>query len=424
MPAIALAEKTLVKDGDWVVFTDGRAGSFLSYVRGDGRPLGTALVNVQGGGLGAATERQQVVGGTPGELTQGTIEDLRVRSGFIGSILGMGARGPIGYSTATAYLQIWAVTETEGRTKNRPNPADVRQVYAKFEGWWGSFLAGRSRALFSRGATDIDVLYAHRFGLGFPSNLDGNGPTSGHIGFGVLGSGFASGLVYATPSLRGLQLTVGAFDPIQIIAGGWTRTKWVRPEAELTFEHSFGPIGKVVLFGNGAYQSLYHDGGPDSDSATAAGFGYGGRLELGPARLGVAGHYGKGLGLAYAIESSDANTDPQNNLRTFDGYYVQTQLVLGRVDVSAGWGISRVFLTPADNLTVANPGAPMDTTDPSMRHLPNSVIKYQMGNSAGVVFHVKPWLHIDIDLFRAHFAWFLGETQTVYVANSGVTLTW
>ena len=431
-PATARAEKVLVKEGDWVVYTDGRVGAFASLAHGEGRPIdtyapdGTLLRDVKGGGFDpAATAREPLVGGAPGQLTQGTIDDMRIRSGFVANTLGVGVRGPMDSSVITGYIQIWALAETDGRTKNRPNIVEARQAFVKVEGGWGSFLAGRSRALFSRGATDIDAMYAHRWGVGAPGSIDLNGPTAGHIGYGVLGSGFAPGLVYATPMLSGLQLTVGAYDPIQISAGAWTRTKWARPESELTFERPLGQLGKFVLFANGAYQKVYHDGKPDSDSATAAGFGYGGRLEVGPARLGVAGHYGKGLGLSYALESSEANTDPENRIRTFDGYYVQTQVVLGRWDFSTGWGISRVYRNAIDSETVPNPGVlDPNTTDPTMRHVPHSIIKYQMGNSLGAVFHLKPWFHIDLDFFRAHFAWYEGEKQTVYFANTGVTMNW
>ena len=419
-PGAARAEKIVAKDGDWELFTDGRAGVFLSYVHGQGRPLstvdasGNVIHTVVGGGYDpSASERDPVVGGAPGQLTQGSIEEMRLRSGFIANTFGFGVRGPIDdKSRITGYVQIWSLAETDGRTKNRPNIVDVRQVYARLDGWWGTVTAGRQRALVSRGATDIDAMYAHRWGLGSPGNLEGNGPTAGQIGFGVLGSGFTAGVVYGTPTLAGFQLNIGAFDPIQIPAGNWTRTKYARPEAELTFERPVGTLGKFVLFANGLYQKLYHDGKPDSDSATAAGVGYGGRLELGPARLGVAGHYGKGLGLTYALESSEANTDLQNKLRVFDGYYVQAMVVLGRLDVSAGWGIARVFLNDIDKVPDVN------------GNIPASVIKYQMGNSAGLVFHVKPWLHLDLDFFRADFVWYLGEKQVVYIANSGITFNW
>jgi hypothetical protein len=414
----AAAEKLLAKQDDWEIYTDGRAAAFASYVRGDGYPRvavdanGNPLHDLKGGGLDVNAEREPKVGGAPGEQTQGTIENMRVRSGFVGNTIGLGVRQHYDESTLlTAYIQLWAFVESDARRKNFPNQADMRQGYAKVEARWGSFLAGRSRALFSRGATDIDVQYAHRYGVGYPGNVDLNGPTAGHIGFGVLGSGFAAGLVYATPLLAGLQVTVGLYDPVQIPAGAWSRTKWLRPEGELTFERPLGDFGKIALFANGAYQPLYHDG--SRESTFAAGIGYGGRIELGPVHLGVAGHYGSGLGLNYALESSDANSDSENKLRKFDGYYVQGQVVLGPVDVSAGWGISRVFLNASDSVV-----------DPTTMQIPHSVIKYQMGNSAGVVYHVKPWWHLDIDGFRAQFAWFLGEEQVIYALNSGMTFTW
>src|SRR5262249_45345600 len=154
----------------------------------------------------------------------------------------------------TAYTQIWMFVENNGRQKNLPNYPDFRQGYLKLEGPWGSLSAGRMRALFSRGATDIDTMYAHRWGVGFPGKIDNNGPTVGQRGFGVLGSGFSSAVMYATPAFNGVQLTVGLFDPVQLQgSGAWTRTKYPRPEAELTFEQTFmNGWGKAFLFGNGA----------------------------------------------------------------------------------------------------------------------------------------------------------------------------
>ena len=95
-----------------------------------------------------------------------------------------------------------------------------------------------SRGLFSRGNTDNDLLYAHGYGVGYPgaSGVDSNGPTQGQVGFGILGSWFASGVVYGTPVLAGLQLNIGIFDPA-VIVGAWPRTKWVRPEGELMVIH-------------------------------------------------------------------------------------------------------------------------------------------------------------------------------------------
>jgi hypothetical protein len=411
----AHAEKVLLKNDDWEVYTDGRVGAFVSYVRGQGLPQpaydanGQQTHDIAGGGLSAIAERQPI--GTNGQQTQGTIDRWRVRTGFIGNTLGLGVRGKFDETTTvTGYTQLWSYIESQQQRKGSPNPVDVRQAYVKVEGLWGSVLAGRSRTLFSRGATDIDVLYAHRYGVGYPGGAtDSFGPTAGMIGFGVLGSGFASGIVYATPTVGGLQLSVGLFDPIAL-QGAWDRTKLPRPEAELNFEQPLAKIGKIVLFGNGGYQKLYKR--DLSDDTHAAGFGYGGRIELGPVHLGVAGHYGKGLGLNYALEPSDATVDYAGALRKFDGYYVQSQVVLGQVDLSAGWGITRVFLGPNDSLVDAN------------GNIPHSVVKSQIGISGGVVYHVRPWMHLDLDYFHAEFRWFLGEKQAVDVFNGGVTFTW
>jgi hypothetical protein len=462
LPRTAAAEKILTKVDDWEVYFDGRAGGFASWAYGQGLPADTYVNNfngmavpirsVQGGGFPSSREQGPISDPSlvfpPGQMlppNQGTINMGRVRSGFISNILGFGVRGKLTpWTTMTAYVQLWMFVESEGRQKNRPNPPDARQGWARLDGWWGSFLAGRTRALFSRGATDINVLYAHRFGVGWPGSLDSNGPTLGQIGFGVLGSGFAAGLIYATPVLGGLQLSVGVFDPIQLQgSGGWNRTVLARPEAELTFERKFGATGKIVLFGNGGYQKVYKEGycrttllpteAPGTVlppcSATAAGFGYGARFELGPVHLGLAGHYGKGLGLNYALEVSPAAQDPAGNMRGFDGYYGQLQLVFGRVDLFGGVGIARVFLTDYDRAyRVPDPRDPLSadpmTAPMAQQVYPFSVIKHQLGANAGIVFHASPNIHFDLDFFRAEARWYLGESQVVWVGNGGMIYSW
>lgn len=410
----AWAEKTLFKADNWEIYTDGRLAAFLGYVHGQGYPQpaydanGNQLHDIAGGGLNAIAERHPI---GPNQLNQGTIDRWRVRTGFIGNIVGLGFRVKADETNSVSgYTQLWSYIESQQQRKGTPNPTDVRQAYLKLEGRWGSLLGGRSRTLFSRGATDIDVAYAHRYGVGYPgSAVDSYGPTTGQIGFGVLGSGFAAGFVYATPVLLGLQLSLGVFDPIAL-QGAWDRTKLPRPEAELTFEQPIDDTGRVILFGNGAYQKLYQR--DSTNETSAAGFGYGARLELGPVRVGFAGHYGTGLGLNYALEPSDATLDASGALRKFDGYYAQSQVVAGPVDFSAGWGITRVFLGPNDSVADAN------------GNIPHSVVKSQTGLNAGVVYHYKPWVHFDLDYFRADFRWFLGETQALNVGNAGMTFTW
>jgi hypothetical protein len=433
----ASAEKILMKADGWEVFTDGRVAGFVSQVNGDGNPSGGQPGNsvvtypdgtmvrdtVLGGGWSVATPNQNTQVSPP---VQGTANQTRIRTGFLGNQFNFGVRGQVTpYTTVTGYISIWAFIESVSQAKASANQADVRQGYAKLEGPWGSFLAGRTRTLFSRGATDIDVLYAHRWGVGFPgaTAIDSSGPTAGQVGFGVMGSGFAAAMIYGTPVLGGFHLNIGAFDPSTLSGGSLTRTGYPRAEAEATFERTFGGSGKIVLFVNGLYQNVYKSGFCDPATnggpceTTAAGVGYGGRFELGPVHIGLAGHYGQGLGLGYALENSPGAFDDQGNPRRIDGYYAQSQFVLGRFDLFAGWGITRIFLTPLDKAGVSNTAA---TPDPS----PESIIKYQMGTNAGVVFNMSPNVHFDLEYFRAQAAWWLGEKQVLNTADFGMTFNW
>jgi hypothetical protein len=453
----AHAEKVLTNVDGWEVYSDGRAAGFLSFAYGDGYPqpdygrdaagnfVTTPVDTPQESGFRSISEQQLAIdpaltGGTP-VYTQGKINLWRIRSGFISNVFGFGVRGHLTPTTTlTAYVQFWAFIENNGRQKNLPNYPDARQGYAKLEGPWGAFTAGRTRTLFSRGATDIDVMYAHRWGVGWPGKLDNNGPTLGMLGFGVLGSGFSSAMIYGTPASHGLQLNVGVFDPVQLQGtGSWTRTGFLRPEAELTFERTFaGGWGKLVLFANGAYQKVYKDAycAPVLDTQTMknipcqqtiAGAGYGGRLELGPVHIGVAGHYGQGLGIYYALEASDAAQDKEGNLRTIRGTYVQTQIVIHSVDVFAGWGIAQVFRTNYDY--VHKDPDPRDPTNPAALIFPFAQPKDQMGVNAGIVYHMTPAVHWDLDFFRAQADWygvngFPGARQVVWVGNAGMNLSW
>jgi hypothetical protein len=426
-PKSALAEKVLAKGDDWQVYTDGRVAGFFGWVYGDGFPQNTLDPNSPtgerqfplGGGWKASIDEGPANGIQP---DQGKIDSMRIRSGMLGNQLGVGTRVQATPSImATGYIQIWAWVESNGRRKNEYNYADVRQGYAKLEGPWGSILAGRTRSLFSRAATDIDTMYAHRWGVGFPgaSAIDSNGPTNGQIGFGLLGSGFAAGIIYATPVLQGFQLSVAGFDPVQSQgAGNYVRTKYVRPEAELTFERKFGNTGKVFLFADGEYQRVYKDAYCTVDPLTnlpchqdTAGVVGGGRFELGPVHLGATAFYGKGLGFNYALEVTDVATDQTGIFRRTMGYYFQSQVVLGKFDLFAGWGMSTTFRTWADRY-------------PNAGETPPSVVNYQMGINGGVVYNLTPQIHIDADYFRAQAAWYLGEHQNLNVVNAGLTLNW
>jgi hypothetical protein len=356
---------------------------------------------------------------------QGTIDTVSIRSGFVTNLIGFGVRDRVTPRTSVeAYVQLWSFIESAGRLTNVPSYLDAKQGYAKVEGPWGSFLVGKTRALFSRGLADIEVLYRGVTEVDRTHYFGGN---------------FGAGLVYGTPAWYGLELDVGLFDPISLEGGGWLRTKYPRAEAELTFQLALGGgRGRLVLFADGGYQNVYQNGNcqpvPDPTSGgvlgceqTLAGGALGGRLEMGPIHLGAAGYYEGGLGLNDPMEIEDADQDPLGIVRKFAGGYVQSRVELGKIDLFAGWGLARAFATEYDRThTVQDP---RDLMNAAAQILPFSIIRWQMGINGGVIYHLSPSLHFDLDLVREQADWtpvdgFPGPRQVVYIANSGMTANW
>jgi len=440
--AKARAEIVLTTTADgWEVYTTGRIGAFAEILKGDGIPQAYGMVDtdndpstppgiapihpVGNGGVAATSDPVLQPDGT---YRQGPVLSSRVRSGFLGNIFGFGVRRKLTASTVlTGHIAIWGTSETDSQRTFYRNFPDWREGYINIEGPAGTLRAGRGLSLFSRGAVEIDYLYSHEFGVGNPAGFSELGPSGGHIGYGVVAPVFVSGISYATPRFHGLQLTAGYFDPGTLVGLYWTRTKMGRPEAEATYDLAFGGSGKLHLFANGAFQKMYTTAGPRSTNVY--GLGGGGRLELGIFHLGVATHSGRGLGIGYFLDGSDAVVAQYTTqqLRKFSGYYVQGQLAFGTFDLNAGWGMTRVYILQEDidpnwcgNSTASQPCAGFDASGQPSR----SFLKSQTGYSGVFVYHYSPRLHFALDYFLSDVRWQQGEKQLVHAVNVGTTLTW
>jgi hypothetical protein len=456
IPNRASAEKVLASADGWQVFSDGRAGAFGSYAHGNGIPQPTVVLIPDASGVAQPYEIHSVQGGRLRKRRRrpGQIDIVRIRSGFVSNTFGFGVRGPVTpYTTASAYIQLWAFVENFDRRKGQDTPPDVRQGWAKLEGPWGSVQAGRVPALFSRGATAIDALYAHRWGLGFPGAIDNNGPTRGQIGFGLLGAGFSGGAIYATPVPRrpaaerrpdGRRPTPGQrkLDAHQVS----TRRSGADVRAKVP-----GRLGQGRGVRERRAPEVYKSGYcnptamsmfvPETNSylpcdVTVLGAVGGGRLELGPFHLGASGFYGKGNGDKLRARGQrrrpGQDRQPPQDHRSV------------RADPGRHWedgsvrrlGITQVYLTDYDkNYRKPDPRDPRSRDpDPAIQAMSDtvlvwSVLKYQMGINAGVVYHVVPNVHLDLDFFRAEAGWwavngFAGQTQVVWVGNGGMTVNW
>jgi hypothetical protein len=430
------AEVTLAEAKGFKFFTDGRVNTFASLGFGDEFP--TATPNPDGGpphspvGETALYAQGQ---NSDQDDAKGKYFAVRGRNGFLGTVLALGMRKNVtDTTTVKGYVALWGHAETFNRDRTNFSDFDVREGYMAFEGPWGNLTAGRALGLFGRMSTDIDFNYGHNFGLGYPCG-DAQGPTCGHIGTGVMFPGFAAGFQYSTPSLAGLKLHAGLYDPVRLL-GAWNRAAIARPEAALSFETKFSNNGMVKVQAEGMIQPLSRLEQKDVNGVSTKtlrsenvwGVAGGGRFEYGPVRFGASAFRGKGLGQYYALQNSPVVFSPASyNIRSFTGLYAQGALVFGAVQVSAGAGRVSVDLLPDDK---------KDAT------LSNA--KSQTGISAAVYYSISDSLVLGLDYFRFQADWhgaprsgvdamgatvilpgFLKpERQVVSYINAGATFHW
>lgn len=468
-PQVASAEVTLVEKDGWTFYANGRVGAFLSVAAGDDFPDPTAPV-ASAPGAGAANPPHQVAG-NPGvgafgwgsnyqRDTKGKVFATRVRSGSVSNVLGFGLKRAIDKTTfINGYIAIWAPVESIGRDKWRPVDADVREGYFQIEGNFGAVTGGRVKPIFGRTSYEVDQLYGHGYGVGYPC-IDEAGPTCGQVGLGAIDPGYAAGFFYSTPSLGGLKLHAGAFDPVRFhespsLEGGvpYEKVPLLRPEGALTFDMAFGSTGKLKLGVEGAFQSVSAIADEDSDKNPATpdvpvetsksiwGVSAGARLEAGPARIGGAVFHGKGTGIHNTFDPSDISGGPaleqvggalvlqpaHAEIRSFTGFHVQVAGVFGKVEVGVGGGIAMIGRIASDS-----------------RNFNLSAPKQQMGVGAHVNYALTENFVLGLDYMRMMARWngapaavlnmagepalngqvLAAEKQDLNFVNAGVTFRW
>jgi hypothetical protein len=450
----ASAEVTVAKGETWDAYVSGRVGAFLSYAFGEGRPVpAVAGSSIEpGGGVDNDDPTNDTIYnyddmGMP-LPEQGRLSKLRVRSGFYPNILTIGAHKRFGPQLKlTSQVSIWGTIEStfaKGSlppNRNRANggrengvEADFREGFLRLEGNWGQLDGGRFLSIFGRGLTEIDVLYGHGFGVGFPmvsrsqsapitGDLRYQGPTGGMTGFGVLAATHAAGVAYTTPDLSGVKLMVGVFDPATYVTAGWGKTSAPRPEAQLSYDLKSDNVA-LHLFGAAGWQPILTLTQSDSIWGASAG----GRVEFGPVRLGVGGFMGKAPGINYAFDDNPAlssstsqkavtvtNEDGTTSttmerdyqLRNTRGFVGMVQVALGPVDISGGAGQTVVLQVDADKANA----------------IMVSTLKSQTAITAAVVYHMNESFHLDLDFINGAYKWYNGESEKLNLVNAGATVT-
>ena len=395
--APARAEIPVAKLKEWDLSLDGRVNTFFSYSFGQPQPLS---VPTWQGIEDRGTDR---------------IAMTRIRSGFISNVLGLTLRRPLNDSTTlTLRFATW-VGISQARAKSN-NPVDTptldaREVYLRVDGPWGGALAGRNMALFSRGAITLDYDIEHGFGLGHPCALRTvQGAACGHAGHGLFFPGYNAGVVYNTPELVGLQLSIGAYDPAVNSERTYERTPYPRFEGEATWHWQ-----KYVRAFVGALWQRFGENSVAAQYADSSGINYGGGLELGPVQLGFTGYFGQGLGFYTPLENSPLFSDDAGVVRRSRGYVGMAALKLGNTKLAGGYGASMLDKTENE------PAGPFPS---------QTIPKRQLGASVGLYETFAP-LVLALEYFRGRYDWYLvtdanggpplDNSQVVNFINAGVT---
>lgn len=413
--APAKAELVIYDKDGWSVATDGRVNAFYSYAHGKGRPLDLPPANpAPGAGIEHPLDNDNGIDGS------------RIRSGFVGTVLGFTIKKQIAEQLSMkAHLAIWWTIEQRRTIGAGTNNVDGREAYLKVEGPWGSVMGGRTLGLFGRGNILLNADYAHGNGVGYPCDVANFGPACGHVGFGVLYPGFTPSIRYATPdTLGGFSFEGGIFDPLTL-GGPFQRTPYPRIEAEAAYSyHKEEDFTHAKAWAGATWQrAAGYNENPDPTDPTARktinvvdpyGFAGGVRGGVGPVRLGVAAWTGKGIGMTYPLENTQYPFDVNYDLRTSQGIYTQAMITVAKTDICLGWGVNSLVENAVDKAPPDKMGVPQVRAN---------VIDRQMGISAGVWHHWEA-VTVGLEYFRADYKWVYKNSQVVNFVNAGGTFKW
>lgn len=234
---------------------------------------------------------------------------------------------------------------------------DFRQTYLTFgKDRLGEFKIGRDIGLFASEAilNDIALLsVGSTGGNAAPSNT-----SLGRIGLGYIYTDFQPQITYTSPKIGGLQVAVGAFQPLQTI-GRSEVNKTPGFQGKITYDWKGDTLG-IHAWAGGIVQK--HDAVDTLRSYTGRAFDVGAKLTYGPATL--LGYYyaGKGVGTTGLFILS---TDALGNARDTDGFYAQATYTIGKFTLGGSYGASYVSLTNAEKADRAL-ARPIGTYDPTL----------------------------------------------------------
>jgi predicted porin len=426
-PSSARADVVFYEKDGWGVYTRGLIASHYQLASGDPDPATSHGVLV-GGKLmttsvdDACNSMEPAPTPTNPAMTRckASLSLSRIRSGFIGTQLGVGVRRTITPDVKVdSLVAINLADVSSSRNQEINKGVDVREAWASLSGSFGAFKFGRHFLIFGSGSAPV-VLISHKYSLGHPCFVDFTTIACGPVGAGPIYADFDAQLRYETPRFVGLQFQVAASDPW--VGPGFDITPLPRFDAELNFDQSFGEGIRARVFLEGTYQQLKRRAsGPTNalKEATLMG-GFGSAIvDIMGFAIGGGGWQCKGCGTRQVAELGIDTANPlffdnqAFDLRTSRGFFGNAGYTIAGFTLAAGGGAAYVQPTTADA--------------PELMGLPQSTLVSVLHSSTE--FHVTAAYQWDavafgIEYMRWANKWHYGEKQDVNFAGGGANFIW
>ncbi len=230
---------------------------------------------------------------------------------------------------------------------------DIRQVFMTVSSKeYGTVLAGRNLGLFASDAilNDMTLLGV---GAGNGTYATPENTSLGSIGLGYIYADWLSQIDYTTPTVDGANLTVGIFDPLNILGQQPVNHHSPGAQWKITYTH-----GNLYLSASGLYQQQRVDctdtgilaatacpvGASTLDYSSSA-WDAGGKYTAGPFQ--VMGWYYRGDGVGTTGLFVDSN-DVMGHARRSEGYIAQVTYTVGETKFGVNYGQSKLDPTALD----------------------------------------------------------------------------
>jgi hypothetical protein len=420
----ARADVVFFEKDNWSVYTRGLIASHYQYAFGDADPATTHGVLVGGkilpGGAADTCSGMEPDGLGGMRCKPPTLKLSRVRSGFVGTQLGIGVRRKITDRVKVDSLVAINLADIGSNRNQEINKSvDVREAWAAVETPAGTFKFGRQFMIFGSGSAPV-VLISHKYAVGNPCFVNFPTIACGPVGAGPLYAGFDAQLRYETPRFAGLQFQVAASDPW--VGSGFQMSPRPRFDAELNFDMSFNEQTRLRVFAEGVTETVQRReiNNTLTEGNVLGGFGSA-VFNIAGLAIGGGGWQCKGCGTRQVFEVGIDTANPlafdnaEFKLRTSRGFFGNAGYTLMGFTLAAGYGQAMVRPNPTDAPELLNPPQPQSNRV-SVLH-------------SSTEYHVTFTKQIDALVLTAEYMhwnnkWHYGEKQNVNYTGLGANYVW